>query len=43
MLEVGSVSYRIAWPGLSEEEKKEGWILPCIAYPQSDVVLRIPL
>jgi ferredoxin len=36
----GSIRYRIQWPGLSSEEKAEGWILPCIAYPQSDVVLR---
>jgi ferredoxin len=35
----GRVSYRIAWPGLSREEKDEGFLLPCIAYPQSDVVL----
>lgn len=35
----GKVSYRIAWPGLSAEEKAEGWILPCVAYPASDVVL----
>lgn len=40
-LESGSVIYRIAWPGLSAEEKKEGWILPCVAYPQSDVVLHL--
>jgi hypothetical protein len=40
-LESGSVSYRIAWPGLSVEEKKDGWILPCVAYPQSDLVLHM--
>jgi ferredoxin len=31
----GKVTYRIAWPGLLAEEKSEGWILPCVAYPQS--------
>ena len=39
----GSVSYRIEWPGLSADEKREGYVLPCVAYPQSDVVLRVPL
>jgi hypothetical protein len=27
------------WPGLSREEKEEGYVLPCAAYPCSDVVL----
>ena len=35
----GSVHYRIAWPGLLPEEKAAGWVLPCVAYPESDVVL----
>lgn len=38
----GEVSYRIQWPGLLAEERAAGWILPCIAYPQSDLVLRRP-
>jgi ferredoxin len=38
----GQVSYRIAWPGLSAEEKADGWILPCVAYPASDLVLLPP-
>ena len=33
----GTVAYRIEWPGLLREEKAEGWILPCVAYPQSDL------
>lgn len=37
----GQVSYRIAWPGLSPDEKRDGYILPCVAYPASDVVLRL--
>ncbi|HSW17624.1 MAG TPA: 2Fe-2S iron-sulfur cluster binding domain-containing protein [Ramlibacter sp.] len=41
-LEQGRVSYRIEWPGLLAEEKAEGWILPCVAYPESDLVLRRP-
>lgn len=38
----GQVSYRIEWPGLTREEKAEGFILPCVAYPESDVDLIIP-
>ena len=38
----GQVVYRIAWPGLSAEEKAEGFILPCVAYPASDVVFSSP-
>lgn len=36
----GRVTYRIDWPGLLAEEKSEGWILPCVAYPVTDLVLR---
>lgn len=38
-LHAGTVRYRIAWPGLLPEEREGGWVLPCVAYPQSDVVL----
>jgi ferredoxin len=38
----GRVGYRIEWPGLSAEEKADGYILPCVAYPASDLVLRPP-
>jgi ferredoxin len=38
-LHAGAVHYRIAWPGLLPEEKTGGWVLPCVAYPLSDVVL----
>lgn len=41
-LHSGQVAYRIAWPGLSAEEKQEGYILPCVAYPVSDVVMALP-
>lgn len=37
----GRVVYRIEWPGLSLDEKREGCILPCVAYPASDVVLTL--
>lgn len=36
----GHIHYRIDWPGLSAEEKAEGWVLPCVAYPLSDVTLQ---
>lgn len=39
-LESGQVRYEIDWPGLSAEEKEEGYVLPCVAYPCSDVVLQ---
>jgi ferredoxin len=35
----GQVRYQIEWPGLLAEEKAQGWILPCVAYPESEVVL----
>ena len=37
----GTVHYRSAWPGLSQEEKSSGYVLPCVAYPLSDVVLLV--
>ncbi len=38
----GRIAYRIEWPGLSREEKDEGWILPCVACARSDLVLEAP-
>ena len=37
----GQVRYEIDWPGLSAEEKAQGYVLPCVAYPRSDVVLSL--
>jgi ferredoxin len=39
----GKVRYEIAWPGLSAEEKQDGYILPCVAHPDSDITLEVPL
>ena len=39
----GEVAYRIDWPGLSLDEKREGFILPCVAYPLSDVLINLPV
>ena len=41
-LTIGAVAYLIEWPGLSADEKREGWILPCVAHPLSDVVIDAP-
>ena len=42
----GRVRYRIDWPGVSVEERREGWILPCVALPDEDaagdIVLEAP-
>ncbi|MBX3620178.1 MAG: 2Fe-2S iron-sulfur cluster binding domain-containing protein [Rhizobacter sp.] len=38
----GSAVHVIEWPGLSAEEKREGWILPCVARPESDLTLDAP-
>lgn len=38
----GQVRYRVEWPGLSLDEKDEGFVLPCVALPLSDVVLQAP-
>ena len=38
----GKVMYRIEWPGLSREEKQQGYILPCVAFPLSNVVILLP-
>ena len=39
-LESGEIAYEIEWPGLTAEEKREGLVLPCVARPLSDIVLR---
>lgn len=35
----GTVRYEMEWPGLSAEEKAEGYVLPCVAYPCSDLTI----
>ena len=36
----GAVRYEVEWPGLSAEEKAEGYVLPCVAKPCSNVKLK---
>jgi len=42
-LQAGSVRYLVEWPGLSFDEKREGYILPCVAVACEDLVLDVPL
>jgi len=39
-LVTGEVAYDIPWPGLSLEEKRNGYCLPCIARPLCDFVIQ---
>ncbi len=41
-LAAGTVRYTVDWPGLLAEERREGWILPCVACPASDLVVLPP-
>ncbi|MBA5636577.1 2Fe-2S iron-sulfur cluster binding domain-containing protein [Duganella sp. LX20W] len=41
-LRSGSVRYKIEWPGLSLDEKREGYILPCVALAETDLTLIAP-
>lgn len=38
----GASRHTIEWPGLSAEEKAEGWILPCVAVAESALRLEVP-
>ena len=40
-LREGRVRFRVEWPGLSAEEKAEGYILACVACAATDVVLEL--
>ena len=42
-LKSGAVRYLVDWPGLSIEEKREDYLLPCVAVPLGDVVVSAPL
>lgn len=42
-LRQGTVVHTIAWPGLSLEEKRDGYILPCVAEARSDLEIEAPL
>jgi ferredoxin len=38
----GTVRYKIDWPGLSPDEKREGYILPCVAIAETDLLILAP-
>ena len=38
-LAAGKVRYLVEWPGLSFDEKREGYVLPCVAVPEGDVTV----
>ncbi|WP_432381002.1 2Fe-2S iron-sulfur cluster-binding protein [Duganella sp. P38] len=38
----GIVRHTIEWPGLSPDEKRDGYILPCVAIAESDLILQAP-
>jgi len=42
-LRAGSVRHLVEWPGLSFDEQRDGYILPCVAVAQQDLVLEAPL
>lgn len=42
-LEAGQVRWRIDWPGVSAEERAEGWVLPCVTEAAcAELTLRAP-
>ncbi len=43
LLTAGRVRHTIEWPGLSAEEKVEGWFLPCVAEALGDIEIASPL
>ncbi|KQQ89103.1 2Fe-2S iron-sulfur cluster binding domain-containing protein [Massilia sp. Leaf139] len=42
-LQSGTVRYLVEWPGLSIEEKRDNYLLPCVAVATSDLVVSAPL
>lgn len=38
-IETGEVVYRIEWPGLSQDEIQDGYILPCVAIAATDLIV----
>lgn len=42
-LRSGAAAHLIEWPGLSYDEKREGYILPCVAVARGDLEIEAPL
>jgi ferredoxin len=36
----GQIAYQIEWPGVSADEKCEGYFLPCVAHACSDLTMQ---
>ena len=36
----GTVRYPVTWPGVSLDERLDGYILPCVAVAETDVTLQ---
>lgn len=38
-LQIGQVNHVVEWPGLSFDEKLDGYILPCVATPLTPLII----
>ena len=38
----GQARHLIEWPGLSADEKRDGFILPCVAAPKTSLLIEAP-
>ena len=36
----GKIRYTVDWPGISPDERLDGYILPCVAVAESDLTLQ---
>jgi len=36
----GQVRYTVDWPGVSPDERFDGYILPCVAVAEADITLQ---
>ena len=36
----GKIRYTVDWPGISPDERLDGYILPCVAVAESDLALQ---
>jgi len=36
----GQVRYTVDWPGVSPDERLDGYILPCVAVAEADIILQ---
>jgi len=42
-LQGGTAAHLIEWPGLSFDERREGYILPCVAVARGNLEIEAPL